>query len=116
MRSGFSEEVIWRGSFFPYVASSRKITIQEETLQRKNRNMKRKNRALAGPVIVLADQGRQSPSRGEQLAASRSTPGRNVDPLPTAHIDYGLRRACKQRRIAYVSHAVMSRRADLRML
>jgi len=39
----------------------------------------KKNRALAGPVVVLADRSQRSPSRGEQLAASRSTPGRNID-------------------------------------
>src|SRR5581483_11592783 len=89
---------------------------RQESNKKATGKQQEKNRALAGPVVVLADRSQQSPSRGEQLAAPRPTPGRNVDRLPTAQSDYGLRRPCEQRRIPYGSHAVTSRRPDLRTL
>ena len=71
----------------------------------------RKNRALAARLVSPTEIDDHLP--GEQLAASRSSPGRNNDRVPTAHDQYASRCAGKQRKIPYVSHAGSARRADL---
>lgn len=95
------------------VAAPRRLGSCSAHARRRKKQTPKKKPGPCGPGCSLADRNRRSPSRGEQLAASRSSPGRNNDRVPTAHDQYASRCAGKQRRIPYVSHAGSARRADL---